>query len=388
MNYALSQSFHTLNHWQSSGKRRTDEIYTGPFYTSDYWIAGIYTGNVLALFPWSLYVDGLNTNTVEATSGGYEYYGESHTYQNRGTPTYGGYWDWVVDGKTYHIYYGLYDEGYAWTVPQTTPLVVSGGVTFSLNQRLNYTIGTIENKHLIVPGGNSGYITITEDYTGAVIELQLHRYHRIVGVISEDTEIPTIVKFFSKKGDIEDASNYTWDDVYQLMGIKNLQECPKFKSGHSPVIFKYAGETSDWLNVESNTLEGKLYTFNVDETTRHEGEEYICYCTGARGQFNIGPNNYSRINRLNPAVVGTGGIPSYVLYGTARNELYRYGANDGSDTSGGVVVMQGSHGNLGTNDGSLVRLTTTNCLYEEDCNRIYDYRISSGFKFIERKDTE
>lgn len=386
MNYALSQSFHTLNHWQSSGKGRTDEIYTGPFYTSDYWISGIYDGSVVAMFPWSLYVDGLKTNPVEESLGGYEYYGESHTYQDRGAPTYGGYWDWTVDGKVYHIYYGLYDEGYAWTVPQTTTLAVHSGVSFTLNQKLNYTVGTIENKHLIVPGGSTGSINITEDYTGAVIELKLHRYHRIVGVISEDTDTPTIVKFFSKKGDIEDASNYTWNDIYQLMNIKNLQECPKFKAGHSPVVFKYAGETSDWLDIDSNTLEGKLYTFNVDETTGHDGEEYICYCTGATGKFNIYTNNYTRITKLNPAVVGTGGIPSSVMYGTARNELYRYGANDGTDVSGGVVVMQGSNGDLATNDGSLIRISTTNCLYEEDCNRINDYRISSGFKFIERTD--
>lgn len=221
MKYILSQSFHTLNHWQS-GKSQSGS----PTPTHKPWFSGVpdWGGNgfikddKLYIPPWAWHENGSVPGEMIIGNPGSNKYPSTGYYlpSLSGSLVYSG--QWVTDDPVY-VGLSVQDLGSSEMVPEAVPFTYNGSIT------ARYAILKPVNNRL-VSDGKTYYFTFGGSYVGGLMLPTTHRWR--MTFYASDTEISglpyrgKVEVAISQPGDptdIHDIAQWTghYHDIYLVM---------------------------------------------------------------------------------------------------------------------------------------------------------------------------
>lgn len=219
MKYILSQSFHTLNHWQS-GRSQSGSPTHKPWFSGvpDWGGNGFIKDDKLYIPPWAWHENGSVPGEMIIGNPGSNKYPSTGYYlpSLSGSFVYSGQW---VTGDPVYVGISVQDLGSSEMVPEAVPFTYNGSIT------ARYAILKPKNNRL-VSDGKTYYFTFDGSYVGGLMLPTTHRWH--MTFYASDTEISglpyrgKVDVAISKPGDptdIHDISQWTgsYNGIYLVM---------------------------------------------------------------------------------------------------------------------------------------------------------------------------
>lgn len=199
MNYTLSQSFHTLNHWQSA--KRGISTPSALCKYDDYRIDGMIINGNVYLFPFQWYEDGYKENQQGS------YYGLTNEQADTGDFMTG--IKFTYSGATY--YFMVLNSVATSTVGEARKW---SSITTAESYDISYYEMTIKDR-LFYRTGEKKTLTLDKTYTGGMLSLDINRYVYLFIAVGSGME--AVLPSYA-----DGCSDFVWDISW---GEPSVERC-------------------------------------------------------------------------------------------------------------------------------------------------------------------
>lgn len=272
MNYQLSGSYHTLNHWQSGGGNAS--AWNGKYVDFDnLQIQGLAINGKPYLFPYVMYENGYNSTL------------KYDNYALLNDEIFAGERSGRVIVDTYNKYgFAMYGPIETYTVGDMVSwsnfgTTVDDEVTFTWRE-LNH-----KNKHLYEKTGDST-LTITKDYTGGALRIFAERYEIFYLVWGVDDDTPATFEGvdetdISELTDIDTSLRYWYrnpQNICSILGFDKFGYQPQLKG---QTLINFDGTNTVYENAS-------IYGGSLSAQATDVANEYTLWQTATGGTDQVG----------------------------------------------------------------------------------------------------